>query len=407
MGVFRYSATDAAGATQRGVISADSAYQVRLALRRSGLTPVRLREDGRSSDTHRPRTRGARAMVRGLAARIGGRVIRAECFEGLSALLAAGAPLAEAAETLARGAPGRAKPVIRDLAERIRRGDSLAMSMEAHARIFGPVEVALVRAAEHGGSLQQTLAVLAARAERAGDLRGRLAAALAYPALLTLIGFGVVVFLTTSTLPQLAGVLRDSGAEVPALTRALMATGGVITAAPWAPAIALIALGGLSWWLTTSDRTAALRLRTPIAGQILSRGQIGAAYVSIAELLRGGLPLDESIRLAAPSCRNTALRRSLGSIAAALAEGRSASDAAEACEAFDPVALRALRLGEESGDLADALALVGARRVASAERLVDRLSAALEPAVILALAAAIGMVAYAAIVPMLRLAQAM
>lgn len=254
------SAARAPSVRRTGEIAADSEAQVRAALRRMGLTPVSLRpaRSERGTRTAR-RTKGrpafavasapdassARASLeawRCARARRRRRASVIEWCESLSALLTAGTELSAALDLLAppptsasragwrglaaldRGRRGRAT-LCRAVAERVRSGVSLSESMAERPDWFGPVEVALVDAAERSGGLDHALLGLAEDLARADEVRGKIAGALAYPALLGLVGVGVAVFLSTVTLPQVAGVLSDSGVALPAPTRVLMAFG--------------------------------------------------------------------------------------------------------------------------------------------------------------------------------------
>lgn len=411
MSVFRYTASEpASGRIARGELAADSAAQVRAALRRMGLAPLRITE--RRPPRASPGSRGLAAWI-GQALRGRRRAVLVEFYESLSALLESGTPLAESLDLLsgtggARRTAGPMPTLCRGLAEEIRAGRSLAGAMEPHAGWFGPIDIALVRSAQQSGELSRVLADLSAHHGRGDELRGRLAGALAYPALLLVFGLGVVAFLTTRTLPQLAGVLADGGVELPRTTTTLLAFGGLLTR-HWAwitPALFVIAVA----LVLTARRPALarLRLRVPLLGPALRRSQTGAASLLIARLLACGLPLTEALALAAPTIPNSALREAFVSLRGALLRGGgSAAGHLRSTGLFEPVYCRVLEIGEERGDLAATLERIGTRYRDSAARLIDRLAAALEPAAILVLAAMIGFVVYAAIVPMMRLGRAL
>ena len=121
--------------------------------------------------------------------------------------------------------------------------------------------------------------------------------------------------------------------------------------------------------------------------------------------MAGGVPLTSALGLVDASVPNPALRSALAAFRRGLEAGKDAGSLASATEVFEPVFCRVLEVGQASGELAPALETIGNRYRQSAARLTDRLAAALEPTVILALAAMVGFVVYAAITPMLRLSQ--
>jgi len=403
MAVYRYIAiaqeggTRARGARSRGVLAADTTQQVRAALRRMGLAPIRVTE-ARAPQPSLFRTVFARLT------RSHRRSALVELYESLAALLSSGTPLAPALALLASSRSG-ASGLARLLAESVREGSSLSTSMTGRPEWFGAVDTALIASAQESGDLAGALAALAEEGARAEELSGKVIGALAYPALLFVFGLGVVVFLTTTTLPQLAGVIADAGGALPRSTAALLAVGDIVTAQwPMVMALgALVTLGAV--WLARTPRLARARLRVPLFGPLALRSQTAGASLLLARLLEGGVPLAEALGLCAPTVRNPALRSALLSVREDLTAGGGVAAAITLSGLFDPVFARVLEVGEASGELAPALRSAGERQRTRARRAADRLAAALEPAVILILAAMIGFMVYAAITPMLRLAQ--
>src|SRR5262245_31245605 len=205
MTLFRYRAIPLAGAAralQAGELAGDSAAEVRASLRRLGLQVVELREARRLS---------LRFAGDGLNQYLRRRrlTLRAELYDSVATLLESGTPLLAALEAVIRGEAGR-RSVVRSLAielrEAVRSGSSLGRAMRAHPTWFGAEDVAIVEAGEHVGTLARSLSSLAARSERASDLRSKIAGALAYPAIVAVVGIGAFLFLATKTLPELAKI---------------------------------------------------------------------------------------------------------------------------------------------------------------------------------------------------------
>src|SRR5262249_37511275 len=159
-----------------------------------------------------------------------------------------------------------------------------------HPGWFDGAEVAMVAAAEVGGTLPETLAQLAERQMRAARISQRLASALAYPALVACVGLGVAVFLATRTPPQLAAILEGAKVEVPRLTRAVMALGQGLM--HWWPALALaaaLALVVFPWLLPRAIARMAPAARSRLDRMlplVARRIALSRASVRVAELLR-------------------------------------------------------------------------------------------------------------------------
>ncbi len=265
----------------------------------------------------------------------------------------------------------------------------------------------MLEAGEHGGTLAGTLRSLAARQTRRGQVGQKIASALAYPAIVAVIGVAVWIFLSTKTLPQLVKILDDARIETPALTRAVMTAGGFMARdGIW------VVLGGA--FLGAAVNLAASRQR-PLRGRraagrrlhfgltALRRLSLARVTESLAELLLGGVPLVEGLRAVAPTAGSRVLRAAIDASAASIEQGQRFSETLIDEGWFPPEFRRLVEMGETSGELAPLLERLGQRMERSAERRIAQLASLLEPAAILTLATLIGVVVAAAILPITRL----
>lgn len=384
-----------------GRLPGDTAADVRAALRRAGLQPLDLRP------LRAPLALGGTmgdALNRHLRARR--RPIRAELFDGLATMLKSGLPLLEAVDALSRSRrDGRARDMLLRLREALRSGRSLSESFVVEPAWFDPVEVAMVRAGEHGGTLADVLLTLADRHERSGQFTHQLLGALAYPAIVTVLGLGVVVFLSTTTLPELVRILRDAGVEPPRLTLRVLAIGSAI-ASSWMPLSVLFGTGMLLLW-TLLRRAAKAGGRVGHAldrlrPAFLRRRQVGGMASGLSELLRAGVPLTEALSVLVPTA-GLRLGGTLSRARSRIEHGSSLADAFDDEVWFDAEFVRLLDLGHATGELPVLLTRIGERYQRSAQRALDRFAALLEPLAILFLAALVGTVALAAVLPLFRL----
>lgn len=329
---------------------------------------------------------------------------RAEFLDGLATLLHAGMPLAEAVHTLAESR-SRARPMLLVLHQSLRGGSALHEALAELPGWFEPAEIAMVRAAGAGGDLAPTLRSIAERHHRTSQISSKLLSTLLYPAVVALAGAAVVVFLSTSTLPKLSSLLTDAGVEVPPLTRAVTAAGGWLSsfglpsaAAAFAAALALPALASRSTGLIHAiDRA---------APAVFRRASLARVWRALAELLHSGVPLVEALRLAAPvpgRFLGAPLSIALLDAADRLEGGGTLAGALSNRRWFDAECVRLVEIGENTGELADVMMRLAERAESSAARAVDRAASLLEPAVILVLAGAIGLVVMGAIQPIIRL----
>ena len=417
MSVWRYTAIELGSAhvsrKRRGEVAGESAAEVRASLRRIGLQVIDLRQ---TRSAARDAVNGLAGSVTGALGNSAGRYLRqrrrherAELYDSLATMLDSGLPLLEAVDTVI-GSTRRRRSSLRSMLvqvrEELRSGLSLGQAMTRHHSWFDPSEVAMVRAGQHGGTLSEVLTTLAERHERSGELTNRLVSALAYPAIVALVGIGVVVFLSVRTLPSLTQILTDNGIEVPALTRNVMALGQLLAGSWLLLIIGLLAVligmplaGGLARRLAVRLPTWVQRLRP----KVLRRMAVAQVSLQLAELLRTGVPMVEAIRVLAPTTTAGGLRRRLRSAADLLERGEELSAALNDDQWFDSEFRRLLDIGQTSGELEVLLERIGHRYTRQATRLIDRLTALLEPVVILTLALLVGLVVMAAILPLLRL----
>jgi general secretion pathway protein F len=262
----------------------------------------------------------------------------------------------------------------------------------------------MVTAAEACGELTQALQSMGTRLDRRASGASRLLAIVAYPALVLCVGVGVVVFLGTRTLPELAAILQAAGIPLPRLTDAVISLSRWMSAWGWLAA-AGAAIFALSWGpvsrsLPDSVRNV-LRVRIRLARTIA----VGAASRTLADLLGAGVPLVEAIRITAPSTPPS-LAAALRTAADEVERGSDLSSAFDDPHWFNAETVRLLDLAQTAGDLGSALAQLADRNERRADRAMTLLATMLEPALILMLALLVGLVVMAAILPILRLQEA-
>lgn len=440
MTIWRYRAVPLTGGApnadaplggQRGELAGESAAEVRASLRRIGLQVVELkpvRKGARRVGTERVggESGAGRWWELGVDWVTGGwrshlrqrrRAQKAELQDSLATMLEAGMPLVECVGALAAsrdrrqvGLRGRAAGLMLvELRESLRSGSSLADAMRAHPAWFDVAEIAMVESGQLGGELPMVLRSLADRHERSGELGSRLAQAMTYPAVITVVGLGVVVFLSTRTLPKLVGILSDAKVPTPRLTEAVMGFGRVI--AMWWPLMVLGAAVCILGVATGLSLVAARKVQLPkrlrrCVPTVLRRLAIARMTIGLADLVRTGVPLVDAVRAVAPTIGGVTalgLRRRLLEAACRVERGESLSDALDDPIWFDEELRRMLQVAERSGELDTMLRRLGERTQRQTKRLIDRMAALLEPAVILLLAAMVGTVVMAAVLPLIRM----
>jgi general secretion pathway protein F len=315
----------------------------------------------------------------------------------LAALLPAGVPLARALAVSAKVAGGAVADVLRNIQQRIERGDLLATALAEHPRFFPPHYVGLVRAGERSGDLAGAFSRLADQLEREEALRGRLVSASIYPLLLAAVGGIAVVVLLLFVLPRFAELLMDTGAALPRSTAFLLATSSGLSRF-W-PLI-LLGAGGLLFFAGVQGRTEAGRrvigtvmLHLPLIRGVRCDALAGRFARLLGILLGGGAPIlaaleDTGAGLSDPLVRDEAER-----IRARVREGVSLHLAIAEGGFFPPVLGQLVAVGEEAGRLDEFLIRAADLLEERTERTLQRLVTLLEPAMIVGFGTVVAVVA--------------
>jgi len=399
-GVFRYRARSAGGEVVRGSMEAPSVDAVLANLRTRALfvtavdrETVLVRTLGGSLSLGRPSRRALLAF-----------------FRSFSTLVRAGVPLRRALEvTIERASDGVLREALRGVLADVEHGCALGDALERRSRAFAPLYVAMVRAGEAGGILDDVLERLASFLERDADLRKKVRAALAYPAVVTTAALGLVLFLIARIVPMFAQMFDAFHADLPPTTSALLAVGAALQQpGVWiAGSAAVTTLAGAIVLATRTERGAAVldaaRLRLPIIGPLLRKSITARVARMLATLLRSGIELVTAITVVVPVAGSPSYATALQRVDVALRAGESLTAPLEASRLFDPLAVALVRVGEETGLVDEMLLKIASYFETDVEASIATLGAVLEPALIGALGTVVGFIVFSVFIPLYAL----
>ena len=321
-------------------------------------------------------------------------------------LLRAGIPILEALDTIAQQQRGRFRTVLIAVRDKVAAGSSLAGALREWPDVFDSLSIHLVEVGENAGTLEQVLDQLAAFKQRLQQLKDRVVTALMYPLFLVVFGIGATVFLMTSVMPPLLENLQEQLIALPWPTRIvkwwsdlLVSHGWIIGLIALAVLIVLAAAGGSKMGARLWHRAL---LRLPLIGPMILKQNMSRMAMVIATLSRSGIVLTRALQLAAGSTKNVVLSGALREAGDRVGAGRDVAGALEEAEVFPPLAIRIFSVGQETGRLEEMLDQLSAdydRQVAAASA---RLSALLEPVLIIFMALFVGFVLLATILPILE-----
>lgn len=329
----------------------------------------------------------------------------------LATLLGAGQPL-DRALTILLELPDedKARNTVADIREAVRGGAPLSTALERQHGSFSRLYINMVRAGEAGGSLHDTLQRLAEYLERSRALKARVVNALIYPAILLVVVGLAMLFLLGYVVPQFSQMYESLDVTLPWFTRIVLAIGQFV--AGWWLALVVIP-AALVLWAERRRRDTAFRdrfdawiLQRRLIGPLLARLETARLARTLGTLLRNGVPLLGALGIAGKVLGNRALAADVQGAADAVKNGRALSASLGAGKRFPRLALQMIQVGEESGALDTMLLKTADTFEAQTAQALDRMLAALVPAVTLVLAAVVGAVIIAVLVPLYDLAGA-
>lgn len=396
MSLFKYRALDAQGAAQNGTLEARDQDAAIAALQKRGLMVLQVDVAGL----------GGLRRVLGSGLLNGAALV--SFTQQLATLLGAGQPLERSLGVLLKQ-PGQ--PQTRALIERIREqvkaGKPLSVALEEEGSQFSPLYISMVRAGEAGGALESTLRQLSDYLERSQLLRGEVINALIYPAFLVVGVLGSLALLLAYVVPQFVPIFKDLGVPIPLITEVILDLGqflGDYGLAVFASLIALI------WGMAIRMRDPQRRERRDrrllgirVIGPLLQRIEAARLTRTLGTLLTNGVALLQALVIARQVCTNRALQAQVGQAAESVKGGGTLASAFGAQPLLPDLALQMIEVGEQAGELDTMLLKVADVFDVEAKRGIDRMLAALVPALTVVMAGMVAVIMLAIMLPLMSL----
>jgi general secretion pathway protein F len=312
----------------------------------------------------------------------------------LALLLKAGARINDALALFASDVDiGRLRPTVGKIRAAVLAGESFGDAISHHPALFPAMYVALVRVGEASGTLDQVLEVLGAERARADALRRRLADAARYPAFVLFAACGVLTFFLLFVLPQFATVLRDFNAKLDPVLVMFLGLSEFVRAHTDAIGLALVGLlaGGWLWLRRPSVRSAIVRrvARLPLINQIFAFHHTALFCRNLGVLLGSGVALTSTLRILADMMAATSDSQVWAKAVDRVRHGTKLSDAL-ADAVLPAMAVRMLRLGEETGQLPTLARRIAEFYEAKLQRSLDRIVGVAGPLAIVSISLVVG-----------------
>lgn len=320
-------------------------------------------------------------------------------------LIRAGISIVEATNILAHQTESKAlRTALQGVHSSLLRGVSLSQSVQEHRKIFPTLFVSMIRAGEESGDLEGTLERLADYYEKQHKTREKVKSALTYPITVGLLAVAAVVYLLWAIVPQFVQMFESMDAELPAITRMILALSESIEGRWYIWLLAVIFLIVFYQVYKRTERGAYwvdyLKLKMPVFGKLLQKSSIAQFSRTFASLYASSVPVLQSLAIVEDVAGNKVIGGYIRKAADSLRQGNPLSDPLKNAWVFPPLVTQMISIGEETGSLDHMLDKVADFYESDVENTVDRLKSLLEPLLIAFLAGVVGTIVAAIILPM-------
>ncbi|WP_431511319.1 type II secretion system inner membrane protein GspF [Variovorax sp. DAIF25] len=393
---FHFEAANAGGQIQAGTMEAESQRAVRLQLRERGLTALGVHEvAGGGGSWFGPRLSATDLLwaTRELASLLGARLPLE------SALMA----------TIEQAEQKVVAEALSAVCNHVRGGMRLADALGERPRDFPAIYRALIGAGEDSGELARVMERLADYLEGRDNLRSKMLTAFIYPGVVAFVSVCIVIFLLGYVVPQVVSAFSQARQELPLLTRVMLGASGYVREWGWLTALVLGAVFSL-WRWSLRDDAARLRwhgflLRVPMVGKYVLGVNTARFASTLAILMDAGVPLLRSLDAARETMGNDRLKQCAADTAARVREGAPLASALRVQKVFPSNLIHLVASGEKTGALAPMLERAAANLSRDLERRATRLTALLEPLMILGMGAVVMLIVLAVMLPIMEINQ--
>lgn len=399
MTTFAYTALDANGRKKTGFVDAQDQKAAIAAVAAEGRHVLEIKEEARRETRHHSAIEDRRNKTT--------RSDIALFTRRMADLSGAGLPLDKVLRVLGEQTESvQLAQAAESALEDVKTGLPVSQALAKFPKFFPEMYTQTLRAGEASGQFPESAARLAELQESDVARRNQIVSAMIYPMVLTGMAVFVIIFLLTFVVPRLSGVFTGLGDDLPAPTKALLATTGFLTGNWIAIVIGLvIAFFAVRFWLGTpagKEAKDAAILRIPTLGKVIKKALVSRYARILGTLIQGGVPILDALDLAGLASDNAVFIKSNEFVKSEVREGATIAGAMRDTAAFPPVLTHMVAIGEETGDLPRMLGRVSDSLDFEVEQGLRRLTATIEPIIVVVMGAFVAFVVLAVMLPIFQ-----
>jgi type IV pilus assembly protein PilC len=328
----------------------------------------------------------------------------------VAAMLRSGVPIVRTLEILENESENKLmKTILTDVNSSIRQGSSFSEAVKPHAESFPVLFHSMIDAGEASGTLDACLERAGVSFTRTAKLNSRVKGAMIYPAIILLVMIGMLIVMLTVVVPQFSMIFEDAGQELPQFTQMLLATSDFMLR-NWFLLIAILVAAIIM--VVTLVRTEFGRYnldkfftRIPVISKLTNKIYAARFTRSLSSLVAAGVNMPEALEISARTVINTFLQRALAVVVTNVKQGMQLSDAIERMGEMPQLVASVAKIGEESGELEEMLTQLADYYDDEADVAIQGMLTAMEPALILIMAAIVVPILFGVLQPMFAMVE--
>ncbi len=400
MATFKYTALDNKGHKQKGTISADTSKSVRSLLREQSLLPIDVTILVKEATGHAIKTQGIDQKISTLQLSL--------FTEELASLLMAGLELEESLKSVSSATENeKFKYILLGVHSKIIEGYTFAQGLNEFPKAFPKIYRATVQAGEEAGYLGDVLGNLSDYLESQHHIRQRIKQALIYPCILSLVSFGIVVFLLTYVAPKIITIFSESEQALPFATVALIAISDFLVAYGWLLVVFFIAVIFLFKWMMKFENIKysydLFLLKLPFIGKTIKTIQTSRFLRALGILTHSHVPILKAISVSANLVTILPIKANLEASMNRVKEGTSIYLSFKNTGYFSPICLQFVASGEKSGNLDKMLTNAAKQQERQVQITLDTILTLFEPLLILLMGCVVLFIVLAILLPMFEI----
>src|SRR4051812_20067053 len=423
MPTFSYVAMDAHGKETRGTLDVANQNEAIGRVKEMGLFPTKIvqadkvkeKSDKKGGGKGAPKAKkkggGANINIKipGLSGRVKSKVLTTFTRQ-LATLVDAGLPLLRGLRVLEKQEKNvTLKEIIGKLGLAIEGGSTFSEGLAQHPKVFNKLYVNMVKAGELGGVLEVVLARLSEFMEKAQKIKGKVIAAMFYPAAVMTVAVAILAVLMVWVVPKFKDIFKDMlpGQALPGFTRFVLGISDAV-ANHFIVTFCIVVVLVIAFLFSIRTRPGRrvwdrFKLNMPVLGSVINKVAISRFTRTLGTLVSSGVPILQALTIVKETSGNVIIGSAVAAVHESVKEGETITAPLEASNVFPPMVISMVDVGEQTGALPEMLMKIADNYDDEVDNAVSAMTSLLEPVMIVFLAVIVGSIVIALFLPLIKL----